>query len=170
MASGQAIPDLLRLHLDQIAARAEPIGRGLHWPWGGNPPIPGWCNGSAGLVFLWTQAFDALGDPRYFALAESAAWNTWEMPARMPSLCCGLAGQAYALLNFFRHSGDAVWLHRATKMAEWAAEAAISPAGPSEESPELHPVSLYNGAAGIAVLAADLERPLNARMPFFERE
>jgi serine/threonine-protein kinase len=169
-ASGQKVPDPLRLRLDHLANRAEPIGSGLHWPWAGRPPIPGWCNGSAGLVFLWTEAFQALGDPRYFELAESAAWHTWEMPARIPSLCCGLAGQAYALLNLYRHSGEEAWLRRAMKMAGWAAEASAASAADASESPETHPRSLYNGAAGIAVLAADLERPLEARMPFFERE
>ncbi len=132
--------------------------------------VPGWCNGATGQVFLWTQANQATGDQRYFALAEGAAWNNWETPSRFHSLCCGLAGQAYALLNFYRHSGDAIWLRRAKQMAAWAAEAASSARTQTGDSLETRPGSLYNGIAGLAVLDADLERPLDARMPFFERD
>jgi serine/threonine-protein kinase len=170
-AAAAPMTESLHRRLDQLAARGEPIARGLHWPWGTRASFPSWCNGSAGQVFLWTEAHKAIGDNRYLTLAEGSAWNTWESPSRFASLCCGLSGQAYALLNFYRHTGEEVWLRRARKMAGWAAELA-SAAGTQtgDAPPESRPGSLYNGLPGLAVLEADLDRPLEARMPFFERD
>src|ERR1017187_8368600 len=61
--------------------------------------MAGWCNGSAGFVFTWTLAHQLLGEARYLELAEKAAWNAWELREGLGNLCCGLVGQAYALLN-----------------------------------------------------------------------
>jgi eukaryotic-like serine/threonine-protein kinase len=163
--------DSLHRRLHQLAARAEPIVRGLHWPWGKRSSFPSWCNGSAGQVFLWTEAHNATGDARYLALAEGAAWNTWETPSRFVSLCCGMGGQAYALLNFYRLTGDEIWLRRARKMADWAAELATAAGAQTADAPsETRAGSLYNSLAGLAVLDADLDCPLDARMPLFERD
>lgn len=161
-ASGSPPPADLAPRLAALADLARPWGRGLRWPWNDGGSMPGWCNGSAGFVFLWTLAYRALGEPIYLELAEGAAWNAWEAPDGNASLCCGLAGRAYALLNFHRHGGGAGWLERARLLAERAA-AAI---GRQAETPH----SLYKGEVGVAVLAADLARPEGAAMPFFEEE
>jgi serine/threonine-protein kinase len=71
-----------------------------------------------------------------------------------------LAGRAYALLNLYRATGERVWIERARRLAERAARW-----GSAQEE---HPHSLWKGDLGLAVLAADLERPEAARMPFFE--
>ncbi len=170
-AAGEPVPPALEQRLMQLADRAEPRDRGLHWLYGNRVPIPGWCNGSAGFVFLWTEAYKALGDHRYAELAEGAAWSTWDLPPNHGSLCCGLGGQAYALLNFYRHSGEKIWLARARKLARLAAQAQnAAAAAQSPADIDSRPESLYKGKLGIAVLEADLEFPLEARMPFFELE
>jgi eukaryotic-like serine/threonine-protein kinase len=169
-ATSAQITDSLKQRLDQLATRAQPVARGLHWPSIHHASFPSWCNGSAGQVFLWTEAHRATHDSRYLALAEGAAWNTWESPSRHASLCCGQGGQAYALLNLYRHIGEELWLHRARKMATWAAQLATASSQSEDSPPETRPGSLYNGLAGLAVLDADLDRPLEARMPLFERD
>jgi eukaryotic-like serine/threonine-protein kinase len=178
-ATGEPLPDLLGDRLQQLGDCAEPVSRGLQWKWelasGHNNramgSMPGWCNGSAGYVFLRTEAHKALGEKRYLELAEGAAWHAWETPGRIASLCCGLAGQAYALLNLYHHTGEAIWLRRARDVARWAAAAAADSRGRGGlTEPELRPESLYKGATGIAVLEADLRRPEQAHMPMFERE
>ena len=169
-ATAASIPASIQHRLDQLADRAQPIARGLDWPSKHHESFPGWCNGSAGQIFLWTEAHKATGDRRYLALAEGAAWNTWENPSRFASLCCGMGGQAYALLNLYRHTGEEVWLRRARKMASWAAQSALAHPQTEDSPPETRPGSLYNSLAGLAVLDADLERPLEARMPLFERD
>jgi serine/threonine-protein kinase len=168
-ATGAPVPADLKDRLAELAACARPAGRGLRWKWYGEPEavasMPGWCNGSAGLVFLWTLAAETLGDASYVPLAEGAAWHTWEAPDAHANLCCGLAGRAYALLNLWRHGGGAEWLARARALAGRAARE-ITRGNPSREPAD----SLYKGEVGVAALAADLGKPEAAAMPFFEAE
>jgi eukaryotic-like serine/threonine-protein kinase len=167
-AAVSPLPPTLKERLDQLGACARPWGRGLRWRWHGAESrwglgaMSGWCNGSAGYVFLWTLAHRMLGEPTYAALAEGAAWNAWEDPGRNASLCCGLAGRAYALLNLYKHGGGPEWLARARDLTERAAQEASRLTDP--------PQSLYKGELGIAVLATDLARPEQAAMPLFEEE
>jgi serine/threonine-protein kinase len=164
------LPPQLCERLEQLAECAEPLGRGMRWKRrltrrvGEQPEDygPSWCNGTAGMVFLWTLAHDMLGEPRYLTLAEQAAWNAWEDSQIWPSLCCGLAGRAYALLNLYRHTGAAVWLARARELTRRAAAA-------TSLSTECRD-SLYKGEIGVALLAAELARPELACMPLFEPE
>lgn len=169
-AAGVGLPSSLRRRLDELGESAEHWQRGLRWRWHGaesegpweSPTMPGWCNGSAGLVHLWTLAHRHFGDPSYAALAEGAAWNSWEGRAGGASLCCGLAGRAYALLNLHRHGGGADWLRRARILADRAAR--------QDARNPVRPDSLYKGGLGVAVLAADLAHPEDAAMPFFQEE
>jgi len=166
-AAGSSMPEGLPTRLAELADRAHPSGRGLLWRWYAESgadvgTMAGWCNGSAGFVFLWTLAHQILDEPRWREMAEGAAWNAWEAPDPHGTLCCGLAGRAYALLNLWKHGGGAPWLTRARDLAAQAAQSI-------ERSPEA-PDSLYKGAMGVAVLAADLARPEGAVLPFFEEE
>ena len=125
--------------------------------------MSGWCNGSAGFVFLWLLAYEQFGVSGYARLATGAAWSTWDGDAEYsPDLCCGLAGRAYALLAMHRHTGDREWLTRATVLAERAV--AVSTGAAAEVT------SLYKGSLGTALLSADLEHPERARLPLFEHE
>lgn len=157
----QPFPSSLQPRLQELSGFAYPVGRGLSWPRDlqrsmENSEIWGWCNGSAGFVFLWIAAYRAYKDRHYLDLAERAAWNVWELPAASPSLCCGIAGQTYALLNCYRCSDDEKWLRRALQRAS------------SAKSVNWRRESLYKGDLGLAVLAFDLENPRGARMPMFE--
>ena len=123
---------------------------------------PSWCNGTAGMVFLWTLAHRTLGDDRYLDLARRSALNAWQDDQFWGSLCCGLSGRAYALLNLHRCTGERLWLDRAQTLAR-RATAATAATGECRDS-------LYKGDPGVAVLAADLRRPGDAVMPLFEPE
>jgi serine/threonine-protein kinase len=166
-ANSPAKPASLEMRLRELAARAEPAGRGLRWPVrlrrARQPDdyATSWCNGSAGHVFLWTLAHRLLGDPIYATLAERAAWDVWDTAVDFDSLCCGLAGAAYALLALHRHTGDPAWLARAGHLGNRA----VAWTHASEM-----PDSLYKGTLGVAVLAADLLDPRDASMPLFEAE
>ena len=82
-SSGAQLPPHLAERLQQLSECAEPSGRGVRWPWAlpqgrrGGPGsyMPGWCNGSAGYIFLWTAAYDVFHDDAYLRLAERAAWH-----------------------------------------------------------------------------------------------
>jgi serine/threonine-protein kinase len=170
LTSGRPLPAAVGERLTELAVLAEPIGRGARWPWELNPPgsrrthiyMPGWCNGSAGYVYLWTLAYEMLAEPPYLALAEQAAWHAFEEPSGIGNICCGYAGRAYSLLNLYKVTDDPRWLTRARQLAE---RAATMP-DPEEQKPN----SIYKSDLGAALLAADLTRPDRACQPFFERE
>jgi serine/threonine protein kinase len=161
-ASGDPLPAHLVERLHQYAALKISKGRGSYWPVtaGSDSLMPGWCNGTAGQLFLFTLAHRLLGDDQWLHLAESAAWNNWDEPHIATTLCCGTAGRAYALLNLYKHTGATDWLSRARHLANHAATNASTTAE--------RPSSLWKGELGVAVLIADLASPENARMPFFE--
>jgi hypothetical protein len=173
-SSGSKLPSHFEERLQQLMECAEPAGRGVRWPWvlaqgreGGRASyVPGWCNGTAGHIFLWTAAHRVFHDDAYVRLAEKAAWNTWESDNSISNLCCGLAGQAYGLLNLYKHSGESVWLHRARELAHRAAAWDTD----SYVAMKLAPESLYKGEMGVALLASELSSPEVACMPFFEPE
>ena len=175
-SSGASLPAELGERLDQLARLADHSGRRARWSWRirgrhreqDGAYLPSWCNGSAGFVHLWTTAHQMLGAEEYGVLAERVGLDAWESENSIGSLCCGFAGQAYALLNLYKRTDDKTWLHRAQTQAQRAARSmlAASPGGESNERMD----SLYKGGLGVAVLAADLEKPEFAAMPFFERE
>ena len=164
--SGAPIPNGIERRLSELEAFSRPTGRGLTWPWtlvgdGSRVTMPGWCNGSAGYVFLWTLAERMMpSQGRYLDLAAGAAWDAWDAADATLSLCCGLAGRSYALLNLYRATNDAAWLDRARRLALRGVTRGNSPPERAQ--------CLWKGELGMAVLAADLENPLDARMPFFE--
>jgi uncharacterized protein YyaL (SSP411 family) len=112
-----------------------------------------------------------LGKLSYLTLAEKAGFDAWESENQIGNLCCGFAGQAYALLNLYKHTEDKAWLYRAQSLAQRAARSIIEmPPGTAYQELLTRAESLYKGELGLAVLAAELENPLLAAMPFFERE
>jgi serine/threonine-protein kinase len=175
-AAGRPLPGTLAERLGQLADLAEPAGRGLRWrrklgrrTRAGSTAgsglfdyVPSWCNGSAGFVFLWTLAHRLSGEERFLRLAEGAAFDAADDPDNAADLCCGTAGRAYALLALHRATGESAWLHRAQALAVRAAR--------SVRAVTMRRDSLYKGEVAVAVLAADLERPEESAMPFFEAE
>lgn len=158
--SGDALPSRLAERLYELAAFRMHSGRGVYWPVKAGQPgiMSGWCNGTAGYVFLFTLAHERFGDELWLQLAEQSAWCTWDEPTSRTHLCCGSAGRAYALLNLYKHTGGREWLGRARQLANHAA------AGTDGAFAN----SLWRGDLGIAALIADLGSPEHGRMPFFE--
>ena len=73
----------------------------------------------------------------------------------------GLAGRAYAMLALSRATGDRKWADRARSLSKRAATGSVCDRWPN---------SLHKGRIGLAVLAAEVERPKLAAMPLFEDE
>ncbi len=165
-AASTPLPEGLTDRLAELAGHATATGDGLRWPIQADRSVTrhtfmnSWCNGAPGFVFLWNAAHARLGDPRFAELAEGAAQQAWRQRDAIAGICCGYAGRAYALLNHFRHTDEPKWLdraHRLTGLARQASSATLRN-------------SLYKGELGVVVLAAEMEDPLCARLPFFERE
>jgi serine/threonine-protein kinase len=169
-ASGTPMPAGLIERLQQLAELGQHAGRSMSWPRkipdvASNPILSAsWCNGAAGYVHLWTMAYRMFGpDARFERLARRAAWHAYEASPDAPGdLCCGLAGRAYALLSLYRFTGEVAWLERARLLSKRAAA--------SHGIPPHRLNSLFHGDIGIAMLAADLDSPEFACMPFFEDE
>jgi len=173
-ATGEPAQSVVPDGLAALAAIGRQDGRGIRWPVRSSvadaagpahaQPQTGWCHGSAGYLQLWTLAGRLLGDG-YLELAQGARQHLATSFGRdgnhNGSLCCGFAGQAYALLAFHRWTGDAP----SSALAKRVAELAIGYASLSNR-----PDSLYKGDIGIASLVSDLARPQLAAMPLFETE
>jgi eukaryotic-like serine/threonine-protein kinase len=169
------LPANLAQRLDQLADLAECWGDGVRWGQQIRSVVDrdhtdfpaSWCNGTAGMIHLWTRAHEMLDDTRFLKLAEGAARNVIAEPEPFAQLCCGQPGQAYALLNLYKHTGERHWLNHAHKFAQQSCH--LSPAPADTQAPPLH-YALYKGPLGTALLSADLEVPSEACMPMFESE
>jgi eukaryotic-like serine/threonine-protein kinase len=148
--------------LTELATCAEPRGRGVRWPWHLAGPdrvyAPGWCNGTAGMVPMWTLAATVMREPAFDELADRSAWHSWERSGSSADLCCGDTGIAYALLARYRATGDVAWYRRAQSLAEHA----VLRIGEEQ--------SFFRGDVGVALLVAELDWPGDACMPFFGHE
>ncbi len=164
--TGQAVTGPVLRWLDRLADRGVPVDNGLAWPVTIPFSIPefhgGWCNGAAGQVQVWLEAFRVTGDKRWLALAEAAGWSVWGAEDAGWDLCCGRAGRAYALLELATVTGDDAWRERATTFAVQAvAEMRRAPA---------RYVGLYRGAIGVVTLASDIASGQPRSMPFYGDE
>jgi serine/threonine-protein kinase len=156
-ATGRPVSPRLSAALKKLAEMGQEIGSAARWEHtqGKGEYWSGWCNGTAGYVFLWTLTARLLSHPGYLELAEMAAQHTWQVGSANLSLCCGAIGDGYAYLNLYRATGKALWLQRARSSARLAMGV------------EDH--SLYRGRAGVVALLSDLDHPKTSWMPFFER-
>jgi serine/threonine-protein kinase len=148
--------------LMELAAHAEPRGRGVRWPWhltgADRVYAPGWCNGTAGMVPVWMMAARVMHEPAFDALADRSAWHSWERSGSSADLCCGDTGIAYAMLARYQATGDTAWYRRAQSLAEHA----VLHIGDQR--------SFFRGDVGVALLVAELDWPEDACMPFFGQE
>jgi eukaryotic-like serine/threonine-protein kinase len=172
--TGQGLPDPVAPRLEELAGKAKFTSNGgrrcAHWTRNSAASAaadpreywPGWCAGSAGYIHLWTIASETLQEPKSLELAAAAANGAWDDPAPIGDLCCGISGRAYGLLNLYKRTGEHSLLDRARELADQAALAIAQYS--------LRRASLYKGEIGVGLLAADLERPELAAMPFFEHE
>jgi serine/threonine-protein kinase len=160
--------------LHDIAGRAEPNGRGVAWlgtlqhsdQVSETPTYaPGWCSGSSGYIYLWILAAEVTREARYLEMAEKAAWHVWEHPDRNANLCCGLTGRAFALLRYYRHTGEEVWLERAKRLAGMAIDYYRD-----TDTSDTRFFSLFRGGLGAALLAMELDFPERSVFPLFELE
>lgn len=169
-ASGAEISHVVRQRLEALGDAGRRSGDAIAWPYGPGPEASdriaqtGWCHGSAGYVLLWILADEVLGGG-FLPLARGAAAHLRASLGRdrnaNGSLCCGFAGQGYALLALHRRTGESESLALAAELCGRAIACA-----PNTNRPD----SLYKGDPGIALLVEELARPALASMPLIESE
>ncbi|HWE97257.1 MAG TPA: lanthionine synthetase LanC family protein [Tepidisphaeraceae bacterium] len=168
--TGRAVSEAIVTRLEELARCSQSSGRGVLWyprtkaedAARTDRPVSGWCNGSAGFIPLWTLAHRLTSREHFAECAHLAGWTAWEYQDTDRSLCCGLVGRAYGILNLYQHSGDARWLQRARSLALRA----MTQNDPQSQFRD----SLFKGDLGLVTLAADLEDPKFAVMPVVEPE
>ncbi len=113
--SDRALPAPFWRALERLAESAR-AGRSRTPLSGGDDEVlaRGWCNGSAGLVLLWTEAHASTNDAAYLDLARASARKAATYPrGATGDLCCGLGGRAFALLAMDRAEPGQRWYERA---------------------------------------------------------
>jgi eukaryotic-like serine/threonine-protein kinase len=168
--SKQDRPSTLQNRLNELVALVQTKGKIACWPLklGSTESWPGWCHGSSGYIYLLLLAGSITGCSYYLDLALKAGQHIWEYSKLISNnevvgqLCCGTAGQSYALLELYKYTNNKKWLRRAKVLGS------IS----KKLTPSYHHTSnsLYRGDIGIALLLADLNNPRNSCMPMFETQ
>ena len=161
--SKQSLPSNFLKRVDELYAVAILKDGALHWPVAHNinSTAKGWCKGNAGYVFLWSLLYEHFEESRFLDVAKKAAKPLMQdITAIVGHLCCGAAGQAYALVRLYNLTGENEYLEASYKTKAKILE--------ELSSPFLYNNSLYKGEPGIGILLAELSRPELARMPLFE--
>ena len=162
-ATGARVPDVVGDRVYELAALARTVDGSVSWRGRHDMPMAGgWCHGPAGYTHLWSTAARVLDDDSHTARALQAAQASWVNRERVATLCCGLAGQACAMLVAHQVSGEARWVGRAHELAAMATR--------EVGTRWCLPNSLWKGDVGVALVASDLERPKHACMPLFGLE
>lgn len=161
-ATGTQLPGSILEKTSWLQDKVTIENKVARWPIMDGEPSSwtGWCHGSAGYVFLWTLLYKLTGETRYMALAEQVARHFIPTNHSVAQLCCGTAGEAYALLNLYNTTKDIKYLQWAKQKSAWALKNWSNPSHKAN--------SLYKGEIGMALLFAEMENPSAARMPLFE--
>ena len=122
-----------------------------------------WCHGAPGVLYMFTNAYKALGDARYLEMALQCGEVTWQrgILKKGYSICHGVAGNAYCFLELYQVTRDPKHLHRGMMFAEWCADFEKRFEGYTPD----RPLSLFEGVFGRTYLLLDVQNPLEARFP-----
>jgi serine/threonine protein kinase len=142
--------------LTELAAYRTTTRCGAFWPKRFDRPtregdVSSWCNGTAGLTLLWSEAFSTTKDPQWLKVAREAATHTLSHHDTSITLCCGLAGRAYALATLFAVSGEEEWLAAAHDCLERAKPEPCHVGG--------FPHSLFKGYVGLELAKLEIQKP-----------
>jgi eukaryotic-like serine/threonine-protein kinase len=166
--TGEALHPIVADSLSRVCASAERTESGARWkPHNGGelPLAASWCNGTAGLVHTLVLAERLLPGRGYLEVAMDAAFFSGQCAdVGIASICCGLAGQAYALLAVHAATGDARWERRARELAQLACRLVLQC---DDNTVNVH--ALFSGELGVALLCAELEAQGGYEMPVVGR-
>ncbi|MEN1783842.1 MAG: lanthionine synthetase LanC family protein [Bacteroidota bacterium] len=118
-----------------------------------------WCNGTAGLSFLFVALYRATQKEEFLNTAKQSAMAAYQHKSDYPSLCCGLVGRAYAQLALYKATGGSQWLQQAKALVQR-----------SRDYESIVDYGLFKGIAGRALLEYDINYPEHAIFPLFELE
>jgi hypothetical protein len=120
-----------------LVARRAPAGSYMHT----------WCNGAPGLALLWAKAYETSADPRFIEFARGCGRQIIGAVRLLSHMCCGSAGQVYALLALSRIEPSGSWKSAALAIAERAI---------CREKLDGFSESLFKGRAGLLCMSLDV--------------
>ena len=136
-----------------------------------------WCHGAPGFVYMLHEAYKVFKDDKFKQSLDSCLEVIWErgILKKGNGLCHGTAGNGYAFLMMFKHTGFEEHLYRAFKMAEamWCVEvkkqvaAFYDPQRQCQGVPDF-PYSLMEGLGGTICFCCDLLHPDSAAFPGYD--
>jgi eukaryotic-like serine/threonine-protein kinase len=143
--------DLVRRRLSELEGLRECDEEGLvYWPPNKatvNVAMLGMlCHGMPGHTLLWCEVARQTADDKMLELARSSAETTAVLLTAVPTLCCGLAGQAVALQRYADLSGDRSFARRADARLRRALHLA-------QDAKDLPLLAIWSGMLGIALVA-----------------
>jgi eukaryotic-like serine/threonine-protein kinase len=149
------IQQLREMAIPSQKAPIWPVRAGSHHFW------PGWCNGLAGHLLMWTKVWQHSHANDDRELLDRLASGVWKYRMQPGSICCGAAGQAIALASFSSAVGDAHlkrrtvnWLH--SLRPRWSKEA------PAQ--------SLFQGKLGLLLAPIECEYAAAPQFPVYQHD
>ncbi len=120
-----------------------------------------WCNGVTGVVHLYVLAYQVLGDPEYLDIASRAAFFAGQQThGHATSICCGTAGQAYAMFSMYNATHEPAWKQRGIEFSELTALRLLNFSQKSSSDR-----GLYKGDLGGGLLAIQSMQLSHPEMP-----
>ncbi|MCW3120264.1 MAG: hypothetical protein JWM28_4346 [Chitinophagaceae bacterium] len=162
-ATNSALPGNFVKRVDELLSCSILSENNLRWPLtvGDKSSWPGWCNGSAGHIFLWVLLYKHFNEEKFIRVAEKLAGHLMsEVQSKNPDLCCGLAGNAYAMMSLYKITNENIYLQEMQRIRQGLLKNWVSQ--------PIRNNSLYKGEAGIALFLCEMDNPALARMPLFE--
>ena len=161
--SGCALPGNFMKRVDELMNCSIQKDNTIRWPLSVSDKNswPGWCNGTAGHIFLWALLYKYFKEEKFLTIAEQLANHLFlEIPANINNLCCGTAGYSYAMLRLYNVTGEKHYLNESNRLKQLIMK--------NISSSQLQNNSLYKGEVGLGVLFCESITPALARMPLFE--
>jgi serine/threonine-protein kinase len=146
--------------MDDLTRIAECQRRGLRWPVRSktNFFMPGWCNGVAGHLLLWSKVWQRFARVEDREVLERIAWGVWESRTNLGNICCGAAGQAMILSCFANVVDDPTWRKRSADLLAFA-----TPIWTKQD----HPQSLFRGELGLLLARLECNPGLPTEFPVY---
>lgn len=148
------------------------------FPSGNYPAVEGdmddelvhWCHGAPGVLLTLFKAAEVFSSDKVFKeAAVDAGEVVWRRGLlRRVGICHGISGNTYAFLALYRLTGDLRHLHRARAFSTFLYEQAGNLVASGKMHGGDHPMSLFEGSAGLACLWLDMAKPEDARFPAYE--
>lgn len=158
-ATNAPVPQYIVKKIDEFYALREEHGQTIIWKSKINSRsfyyMPGWCNGGAGILELFTLAGKLLKSEKYLDIAKKISFDVCYNESLLGDLCCGLTGRAYSILSLYQASRDQHYYDLALQLEDRAKKATTF----------TKTDSLFKGKFGPKLLELEIIDPVLVRFP-----